>query len=158
MTKKVRLYLDVDGVINAAMPPWKGPSEGRAVAEGHAYKIRWAPAMVAELAALGVDLVWATTWRKDAAFSIAPLIGWGEDARHLSPPFDLTWPSIDWKAAAVAEDQKGDPSPFIWADDEIHRGHVDAHPDALVLSIDPRLGITPTTIQRMRDYIKGVSA
>lgn len=163
MSVKTRLYLDVDGVINAQMPfGWGRLQNGHA----HGYKIRWAPNMVEALASLDVELVWATTWKQYAALEIAPLIGFGHAARHLVPPARggafadeeyYGW-SIDWKFPAVQNDQQWSPSPFIWLDDELDVMHVEAFPDALVLPINSRVGITPTNIEQMREYVARFAA
>ena len=159
MTKKVRLYLDVDGVINAwwAKEVWPTQNQGDAVADNGTWTIKWSPEMIAELEAMDFDLVWTTTWRQQAPASIAPLIGYGRTARWLDPTVNtrLMHSSIQWKRIAVAEDQANDPSPFIWIDDEIlaydsswaldHGGYAFAPHD--------RFGISPKAIEKMKRYI-----
>jgi hypothetical protein len=166
MTKTTRIYLDVDGVINAVLSGspdhWGETAEGDAVADGNTYPIVWAPAMVAELAALeNVEIVWTTTWRDDAVRSIAPLIGLGEDFRVLHPNRDPDAPlpmahSIEWKAAAVFAEQAEDPSPFIHIDDEINyhkwQGMIPAL-GGLAISPNPYYGITKKHIAMIKDYI-----
>ena len=147
--QRTRLYLDVDGVINAQMPMDWGK-----LCNGHAggYSIRWAPRMVAELADLNVELVWTTTWRDEAVTELAPLIGWGEHGRVLHPAGgELIWPSIDWKFEAVLADQAASPSSFIWLDDELEAEH--KRHGGLVLTVPAALGITPRIMDMMRDWI-----
>lgn len=156
---KTRLYLDVDGVINAQMPfGWGRLQNGHAAG----YKIRWAPRMVEALAELDVDLCWATTWKQHAATEIGPLISFGEGARHLieiaNPYGDSYGWSIDWKFPAVIDDQYWKPSPFIWLDDEIEQKHIDQFPHALVLPINPRTGISPKDVEQMREYVARFAA
>lgn len=59
--------LDVDGVINVTRPRWgTAPHSGTAYADGYAYRMRWAPALIDRIRRLhGTGLVevrWCTTW------------------------------------------------------------------------------------------------
>ncbi|WP_432842085.1 hypothetical protein [Dactylosporangium sp. CA-092794] len=59
--------LDVDGVINVERPGWGGaPRNGRAVAEGIEWPMRWAPALRARIRRLHRDRIvevrWCSTW------------------------------------------------------------------------------------------------
>jgi hypothetical protein len=165
-TPKVRLYLDVDGVINTDTFGHWGDSkdEGYAYAEGRGYKIRWSPAMIDALSALPLELVWTTTWRDDAPAYIAPLVRWeaGKTARVLHPPTGvmgdntyLYWPSIYWKHEAVLLDQTETPSPFIWLDDELSERNLLAADllGGLAIPINPVMGITPEVIAQIEEYI-----
>ena len=106
---------------------WLNPDHGRA------------------LAALPVDLVWATTWEREANDYIAPLLG------LPSLPF-IAWPDprpepedgVFWKTPEIVAWAKG--RPFAWIDDEItaaDQAWVRTHHDgpALLHRIDPRLGL-----------------
>jgi len=169
MTEKVKLYLDVDGVINAwhADKAWPSKNIGEATSRSGTYSIHWAPAMVAELMAMDLELVWATTWEQEAATSIAPLIGWSEaeKSRWLSlesvrenVKFGMlhTYGSIAWKNPAVRQDQEDSPSPFIWIDDEMGFQDMNMARDIGGLAIwsDPYRGIQPDDIEKMKQYIK----
>jgi len=146
-----RLYLDVDGVINAQMPyGWGKLAKGKAAG----WRIRWAPRMIDALAAMDVELVWTTTWRDEAVTELAPLIGWGGHGRVLHPlDGDLIWPSIDWKFDAVRADQIGNPSPYIWLDDELEAQH--KRHGGLVVTVPSVTGISPRLIDLMNTYIGG---
>jgi len=151
---RTRLYLDVDGVLNAQMPMgWGRLGNGYARVDGVEYKIRWAPAMIDALRSLDVELVWCTTWRDNAKVSLAPLIGWGEHGRVLHPWEEDVWPSIDWKFPAIQDDQKASPSRFIWIDDEIESKMRDAFHEALVIKTNDRIGISTAQMQDIRDYL-----
>lgn len=158
---RVRIYLDVDGVLNAQAPSnWGGVSEGYATAEGSKYRMRWAPALLEALSALDADIVWTTTWRTDAADSLATLFGgFGQDFRVLHPNLDphaeTTFPSIYWKLAAIAAEQAASPSPFVWLDDEIDLWEAKDAGElgGLALTINAFTGITPAIIEKIEAYI-----
>lgn len=156
-----QLYLDVDGVVNAQYTPkaWGGRQKGHATTEGYTYPISWAPGMIDALRSLDLDLVWTTTWRDDAVASIAPLVGWGTDGRVLHPNLNpkalTTFPSIEWKALAVAADQRENPTPFIWCDDEIWAYEINLARElgGLAIPVDHNTGITPQNVDMMQDYL-----
>lgn len=167
MTKTVRIYLDVDGVINASLSGspqhWGANRTGVALADGYEYQIDWAPDMIAELADIeNVEIVWTTTWRNDAPGAISPLIGaWG-DARVLHPKRDPEQPtprepSIYWKATAIFEEQAEEPGPFIHIDDEIsHYPQWKSMGEALgglLISPNPHYGITKKHIEAIKEYV-----
>jgi hypothetical protein len=161
-TDEVRLYQDVDGVINAQMPyGWGKTQEGKATAEGRAYRIRWAPAMITELDALPVTRVWTTTWRDDAEHpetGIARLVGLPPGSRVLHPiGGELYWPSILWKYDAIVAEQAESPSRFVWLDDEVNEFIQEraANMGGYAPVINPLLGITPKIIESIKKYIDG---
>lgn len=64
--------LDVDGVINATKPGWSAPPrQGYASSLGTAWKLRWAPGLIARIRGLldtgRVEVVWSTTWCGDTS-------------------------------------------------------------------------------------------
>lgn len=152
-----RLYLDIDGVINANMPlGWGKTEEGFAFAQGQKYRIRWAPALIAALSELPVELVWTTTWRDDARLSFAELIGWGEHGRvlhpDLNPKAETTWPTIEWKMASVEMDQFASRSSYVHIDDEFVGQDLRIE-DALVLGPNFQLGIQPKHIDQIHAFL-----
>lgn len=59
--------LDVDGVVNATRPGWgAAPRRQMAYADGEAWPMRWAPALMDRIRALvvaeSVEVRWCTTW------------------------------------------------------------------------------------------------
>jgi hypothetical protein len=151
---KTRLYLDVDGVLNAwyADHMWGALKEG----VGGVYTIKWAPAMVEELNKLDVDLVWLTTWRDEAPETIAPLLGVKLPSRVLHPLSGVTtFPSMWWKFEAVRHDQEQNPGRFLWFDDELEIHHViyAQKTNGLALPVDHNLGITPGQIELAKVFI-----
>lgn len=168
--KKVRLYIDVDGVINASQGDfvWQHTnSEGECDpnGDGFRYLITWVPAMIYALKTLDVEVVWLTTWCMAAPREIGGLTGFGQEARVLLPLHgrEVTFPSINWKRASLVADQKADPSLFIWVDDELglsEEGLKLALPDTprLLLQPDAKTGITPNDVERMKEFIKSNSS
>lgn len=150
-----RLYLDVDGVLNAwqAFRVWGDVERGRATSFNGTWDIIWAPNMVTELNKLDVELVWATTWRDDSIY-IAKLLGLTLPSRVIHPLNGVTsFPSILWKWEAIKAEQEADPSPFIWCDDELQAWHDIESNNKLILSINSYTGITPDDIEQMKSFV-----
>jgi hypothetical protein len=163
VTKRTRLYLDVDGVINAryADRAWDGIiHKGNATAEGYSYRILWSPTMLTALSELDLEIVWATTWRNDAPASLARILNFGKDFRVLHPDLDpsarSTFPSIEWKLRSIVADQERDPSPFVWLDDEIDHteSRVASAAGGLALGVDSNFGVGPAHIAVISSYIE----
>ncbi|MEU9127196.1 HAD domain-containing protein [Kitasatospora sp. NPDC048540] len=108
------------------------------------------PAHGPRLAALGCELVWATTWGEEANECVAPLLG-------LPALPVAAWPEpteddgaghgggLHWKTRPLVEQAAG--RRFLWVDDEIteaDRAWVSAHHPgpALLHRVDPRRGLT----------------
>lgn len=170
--KTIRIYLDVDGVLNADLSGskdhWQKGAVGMASAEGYKYKITWAPELIRRLRALeGVEIVWCTTWRDDATRELAELLDFGHDFRVIHPTEDPTAPtprigSINWKVPAIKRDLEENPvDGFIHIDDEIigvwEWGNLVPLLGGLALSPHPLYGITPKMMAAIETYVKKVS-
>lgn len=154
---RVRIYQDVDGVLNAKMPYWGDkPRNGHAKDNGYEYRIRWSATMAAELDGLDADRVWLTTWCDNANTEIAPLLGLSGPSRVLLPRSGrVTFPSIFWKVDALSEEQINDPSPFIWLEDELmdeDRELVEKL-GGCAPKINSQTGISKANMEEMRAYI-----
>jgi hypothetical protein len=119
---KVRLLLDVDGVLNA-LSSFEDPGELRTdrridVVDG--FHIVWSPSVVDVFRVLherGVDVQWLTTWGEAAKGQLSttmqlpqfPVLG--ERGYHETD----TW----WKLVLVQAAYALDRVPFVWIDDEI---------------------------------------
>lgn len=163
MTKtRVRLYLDVDGVLNA----WYADHRWGDIAEGVAdrFTIKWSPTMVAALAALDVELVWLTTWRNEAQNIIEPLLGltphWFHEPSRVLHPLsgETTFPSMNWKFAALMVEQEENPCKFVWMDDELEHNQIvwARATNGLAIPVDHNMGITPDQIKLAKVFIDGV--
>lgn len=178
----VRLYLDVDGVLNAyyAHKKWneEAGETGRAFskydfcgfrtvddnAEAPSFDMHWSKGLIRALNGLDVELVWLTTWRQDAFDSVGPLMGLEHVGRVLHPLSRVTtFPSITWKLDSLLADLEDNPSPFIWADDEIFdlRGQalyalktLEEDIPHILVSPDSNFGITPADIERMQNFVR----
>lgn len=166
MTRPV-LYLDVDGVLNALHwrdePPletWDDFVHHANIApypdSPDAYNLWLSKKMVAEIAALDIDVFWLTTWRDAAPAVIAPLV----DAPE--------WPYIKWyrsKAHALVNHQEDERRPFIWIDDDVADERFFPmfadqviSPDYLLIRPDGRVGITPADIEQMKTWLDDLKA
>jgi hypothetical protein len=145
------LFLDVDGPLipfGGAVPSYSVGPEYPAAAV-NPLRTRIDPTVGRRLAALGYQLVWATTWGEDANECIALRIG-------LPPLPVVSWPEpseLDerdtragrhWKTRPIVAQAAG--WAFAWVDDEITRADQDwvaVHHEgpALLYRIDPRHGL-----------------
>lgn len=115
----MKLYLDVDGVINAfrASEEWgfnsiEGWDYGSEEVLG--YPVMWSEEMVARLLELhaeypSLELVWVSTWQDDCR-KVAEVVGlgdWGMNAKILRPLGGaVSFPSVYWKVEAIWEDSR----------------------------------------------------
>lgn len=157
--------LDVDGVLNAAMPGWgETPDQGQAFVHGNRYLLRWAPTLARRIAALhhsgGVEVRWATTW--------VDHIAQVEQLLHL-PPLTTAFGGVDVvdaeasvarKVAAALHVVEVEQRPLIWTDD-------DAIPDdgpalaridaaglpALLVAPSSRYGLQPEDLDAIDDFL-----
>lgn len=161
------LFLDVDGTLlpfGATRPyPLYDPPRGLSGPVAHPLLTRIDPALgtrLERLAALGCELVWATTWMDVANAVIAPWLG--------IPPLPLVdWPdegatpslgrhATHWKTRPLVDWAGG--RPFLWVDDEItaaDRTWVAAHhpAPALLHRVDHRHGLTDRDFTVLEEWI-----
>ncbi|MER5911814.1 HAD domain-containing protein [Streptomyces sp. NPDC001982] len=156
------LFLDIDGTLlpfGTAGPypeyePVHGPPRPAAV---HPLLTRIEPALGPRLAALGCELVWATTWMDDANTVVAPWLG-------LPPLPAVEWPDEDappallhWKTRPLVAWAAG--RPFIWVDDEIteaDRAWVATHhtADALLHRVEHQYGLTGADFEMLEEWLR----
>lgn len=175
----MKLYLDIDGVLNAAHNRLSWGDDGRRIGnavgglsddgkplppERHRkFRMMWSDTLIQELNKLDVEIAFATTWRTDGRDSVAPLMGLNiPDNPFVLLPLNgtLSFPSINWKYDAMRERYAVDNTErFIWIDDELSDlnwdSRVSAHfPHALLISPDPNVGISKNHIQRIKEYLQ----
>jgi hypothetical protein len=180
------LLLDVDGPLNpyratvfgrAGYVPYSEDSGGWRVARGvrryRGYRVWLHPGHGALLRALadgtGLELVWATAWRRAANERIAPAIGldplpvidFPSGDAHVDERDRLHWrPGGGWKWPAVTAYAAG--RPLAWLDDE-HDGEDHALARAafdrdragsptLLCHVDPRRGLRAGHLARIREW------
>ncbi|MGI5376415.1 HAD domain-containing protein [Streptomyces sp. CA-251387] len=161
------LFLDVDGTLipfGAERPyPLYEPPQPLPETAAHPLLARVDPALgirLRRLAALGCELVWATTWMDDANAALAPWLG-------LPPLPVVDWPDegpeprlgprgLHWKTRPLVA--RAADRPFVWVDDEITdadrawvAGH---HPSpALLHRVDHRHGPTGRDFTVLEEWI-----
>lgn len=154
----MKLYLDVDGVINAGEPPW--PSSKTERVSG--FNVRWSPEMISALKGLDLELNWLTSWESAAPENLAHYIGYGEDA-PVAATRDRLWfdSSLTWKFSGLQRLEQSD-ARFVWIDDELNPNRYYGRPaeeaiayyqNALLIAPDQREGITPEHIQQIKEYV-----
>lgn len=170
---KPLLLIDVDGPLNpyAATPsrrpdgyethrmrpsgweqPWQKP-----------LRVWLNPAHGAQLLALPFDLVWCTTWQREANEWIGPHIGlpelpvieWPDNARTTRSD------GVFWKTEHVISWAAG--RTFAWIDDDFtdrDRDYVTRHHDGLALLhwISPRLGLLEDDLQALTAWADSLEA
>lgn len=177
---RTRLYLDIDGVLNASWNArkWRQDGDGDQPGYQHAwvypehddfgvhqgktgrkFRMEWNSRLIDALNSLDVDLYWLTTWRSDA-LAVGEAMGINIPGARVLHPLggETTFPSIFWKYDAIIHDQAVSESPFIAVDDEwqhMNRMATDFLESlgGLVVSPDSNFGIEPKHIDEMRKYI-----
>lgn len=150
---RTRLYLDIDGVLNALSPNGSNGDEWNCrpkLFHACGFRLRVAMPMVHALERLieaeDLELVWLTTWlRDDSVDEFVHQLGALKGGRKLRYPAGVggpeTWPDFhDWKWKELARDQSESPSDFIWIDDDevpIWRKFLGDIPGGDVLAIAP---------------------
>lgn len=154
--------LDIDGVVNclpranteAAWPMF------RSAEVTHSSGTRW-PFTVAEAViefintqhATGVEIRWATTWEDDANSSVAPAFG----LPQLSVGARAAGTDDLWYKQRAALELVASGTPLVWTDD----AEIDAETlirisqygtPALLISPDPRRGLTPEHLQAIAEF------
>lgn len=168
-----RIYLDVDGVLNAVQRGFPSNSWENWDRVGvNGYSIAYSPDMVAALNDIagmeGVEIVWLTTWQANAKTMIAPAIGLkGEDWDvALNPDMDAHGFAVhryfgDWWKMTTLEEHLhyNRVDKVIWIDDDIANSF-DADDwfhafDEETLAICPNTdtGLTPDDICAIIDFI-----
>lgn len=159
--------LDVDGVVNAPAPRWGGPPR-RDVAfhTGEAFRMSWAPELVAGLGRLhrdgAVELRWATTWA-DESRQLEQLFGLPELVTAfagLGPSPAVKTPALKIAAALLVLEDEG--RPLIWTDDDAIpargplRDRIEAAgPPVLLIAPDPRYGLQPEHLEEVSAFLAG---
>lgn len=170
---KPHLLLDVDGPLN----PYAG---GRNKPDGYimhnmrptgweseslpALKVWLDPSHGKKLKKLGFNIIWCTTWAKDANKWISPEIGlptdteWIQWGTHelVSPPKSLK--NLYWKTPEIVSwMQKHYPGEnFVWVDDEAFNEDEDFLKDNLdgkikVYTVDPSKGLTDKDFEKLAE-------
>ena len=173
-TPRPRLFLDIDGVVNAPRPGWPETttftvSDHRGAGYVINYSITVAPAMVAEIDRLRADhdleLVILSTWLENPAMvaDLTRALGALRGGRLLTAPRPKLsgWRPPTWKRDAVLGDLDRKPGPFIWADDEEVAAHgpivkAALQLPSLMIAPDPARGLTRAHLAAVRTFLEGL--
>ena len=176
---KIRIYCDVDGVINLLknfpsdadvhdaeklQVPFRyrynyGPDTWKA------FDLRWRTQVVEALSEFSkrddVDFIWVTTWRWNATEQLDEL--WDiKSSGYLrwfsAPRDDFHLAKLD----AVEGYENNEPAPFIWIDDVATVNLNNSNPfetreDYMVIATDGTVGLTDAHLTQMRTFINKYS-
>ena len=157
--RSVKLYLDVDGVVNPYVAPGELPETWPDFREGFAgHRVAvWSPTMLAAIGRLPVEVVWTTTWGSSVEEALGSHLG-VDTIRRALDLHAVGLGSAGAKPMAIVQDLMARPSPFIWIDDDaITPAATDqltrlGHP-MLTISPDPRTGLEPGHLERIAAFI-----
>jgi len=171
------VFLDVDGVLNAFRFDMEHASFGDFTDHeitiddqrgfGRKFDVCLSRTMGERIASLEATIVWVTTWEHHADTYIAPLCGLPSGLGVLTSPGDVdTWHGT-WKLDAVRRAVSEDPRPFVWVDDDLdafgsgsdsaRRWAADLPIENLLLSPDPRAGLTHVHLEAIEAFLEQVS-
>lgn len=160
---KVRILLDVDGVLNAVTrdpdPSQWGDWQTEVV---RGFTITFSRSVGAALTRLaetpGVEIQWLTTWAEMANDHISPLVGIPICTVAGAPP----WREVEWWKLVVARDlYEADSTPFVWIDDDLGSQSDDGasrwvqslNGRALGIRPDTRKGLTPRLLSEVEQFV-----
>ena len=160
------LYLDVDGVL---CPFGAAGSSGWGTAWRYAdaglLPVAFAPELVAGLNSLAATAelrcVWLTSWEELAPQYLCPAIGLdGARWPHLTAAGAGSGPGW-WKLDAIQDDvERTSPDAVAWVDDQLaYEAEAQAWARImghrlLVVSPDPRQGISPSELEAVRSFLR----
>lgn len=164
--RNVTLYVDVDGVICPFGPTGRSAWGSEwCHADAGLLPVAYAQELVDGLNDLArrpdVAFIWLTSWEEMAPEYLCPAIGLdGARWPYLSADGGNTgerW----WKLAALQSDlERSSPARIVWIDDQL-RFEKEAQQWArflgariLLVSPDPRLGISPAELESVRSFLK----
>jgi HAD domain in Swiss Army Knife RNA repair proteins len=165
--------LDVDGVVNALA---RGPVEGSWPADMWLRRVVSAdipntgrmvlPILAAQpvldfvtrvVTAGAADVVWHSTWRAAAVTDLAPVLGLPAIPISIAPEWTDRPAGLWWKVPA-AERVVASGRPLVWTDDDIAAlpeqvAQLAHRSDTLLVSPDPRTGLTPEHLNAIAEFI-----
>lgn len=164
------LFLDVDGVLNPyamTLPPLGAFSDFEDhVARG--FRLRLSREMGTRLAALPVELCWATTWSESIDDDVSPYCGLPSGLRvAASPPDRQGATSTNWKLVQIRRIVETEGRPFVWVDDDAldwegpdgtnaHAWSSTLDIAHLLVSPDPGAGLLPGEIDRIATFLSQI--
>ena len=157
---RVRVFLDFDGVLNPESRTPNGPLVDWRASRVQGVSVMWSPTIARSISQLShrVEVLWLTTWQRDAQIHLAPLL---ELPRfELAGTYDSDAPWRWWKHDVVTSLWQADPRPFVWIDDDLALFRdalewVEALPadNALAVAPDPSAGLTPEHLNVIERFV-----
>jgi hypothetical protein len=116
---RARVFLDVDGVLNAETKRPPSPLTDWCTSPVNGVTVVWSPTVARAIGQLAsrADVLWLTTWERDAQIDLEPLMGLPR--LELACRANLDDPWRWWKHDAVTALWKTDHRPFVWIDDDL---------------------------------------
>jgi hypothetical protein len=159
LNPKVRLLLDVDGVLNAVTLRPAGVWSDWRVDEINGLPITWSPSVAGFIRGLhdrGVEIVWLTSWGRSANDVLGPVMGLPEFPVAGGCYVDDGW----WKLP-LAQELYRDLVPFVWLDDDLKYEKAAVHwlkslPQGEFLAVSPgtQEGIRPGHIEKITAFVE----
>lgn len=163
-----RIFIDVDGVVNAydgrmTIPSWGWPRENGRHVQVAGFGIVYSPDMVSRLGALaarpGTEMFWLTTWEAgDAVLELADAIGIGGDWKIV---YRAGYPEEPWwKLNAMLRLTDGYEGKVVWIDDDItfvtdaREWLASTDLDVLEICPDTKTGITMAQMTKIERFLE----
>jgi hypothetical protein len=173
-SEKPYLFLDVDGVLNAFEFDSNFATftdfevHEVTVDEGNGFRMIYdlclSRSMGRAIAALPAEIVWVTTWERNADSMVAPIVDLPRGLRVLDKPDGFAGHDTDWKFDVVRSALTSDMRPFVWIDDDMETFRSERESarawsatlpvESLLLSPDPRSGLTHGDLDAVEDFLK----
>lgn len=169
-TKPIRLYVDVNGVVEPIATEEELAKGDLEIAEIDAIpnlswedevtlnhgRFWWNKPVIERLAALSrhpkVDFVWLTDWRVGAPHALDPLLGI-ESVGYLDWQRKFSDYGQSFKRVAIEEEQEEAPSKFIWVDDRANEYEIE-DVDYLNIVTNGRIGLTMAEMDIIEAWVE----
>jgi hypothetical protein len=160
VTPRVRLLLDVDGVLNAlSNSDNRGPWKDWRFEMVNGFGITWSPTVakfIRTLTGQGVDVRWLTTWGHNANDFLCAVLDLPQFPVVAEYAYDSgpRW----WKLGPAQLLYELDPVPFVWIDDDLDYDF-EAVEWLATLPADSHLAVTPDPFTGLNpDHVDSISA
>lgn len=150
------IFLDIDGVLNALGRRqvidhvWPDNFDTHVTNSSGTFQLTLSKQLAKRLTDLPATILWTTTWESEA-FLVGDRVGIHADWLELGP---------GWKLAAVADQLRKTPVPYVWLDDtdadpwneSLIRGEFPELP-ALIIPPKATYGVTPGEMEEVERFV-----